>query len=138
MITLVDISDTILYKLEKAHNQVLEMINACVSHEMRNPLNSIIAQNIEKDFLYDELEQTLKYYKSSLRSISSQQCQFFKKCSQLTSKLRSGLKIQRSSGNILTFIVQDLLDYAQIRSGKFRKNLSEFSIFEAVNEVMLI
>lgn len=71
MITLVDISDTILYKLEKAHNQVLEMINACVSHEMRNPLNSIIAQNIEKDFLYDELEQTLKYYKSSLRSISS-------------------------------------------------------------------
>lgn len=31
------------------------MINACVSHEMRNPLNSIIACNIEKRELYKEL-----------------------------------------------------------------------------------
>ena len=33
------------------------MINACVSHEMRNPLNSIIALNIEKNELYKELER---------------------------------------------------------------------------------
>ena len=31
------------------------MINACVSHELRNPLNSIISQNLEKKFLYEEL-----------------------------------------------------------------------------------
>ena len=43
MLQLVNTSGSILYKLEKAHNQVLEMINACVSHEMRNPLNSIVA-----------------------------------------------------------------------------------------------
>lgn len=37
---------SILYNIEKTQTQMLEMINACVSHEMRNPLNSIIAQNI--------------------------------------------------------------------------------------------
>jgi signal transduction histidine kinase len=40
-------------------NQALEMINACVSHEMRNPLNSIVAHNIEKKHLYIKLEQAL-------------------------------------------------------------------------------
>jgi signal transduction histidine kinase len=53
-------------------------------------------------------------------------------------KLNKGLKVQQSSGNVLSFIVQDLLDYAQIRSGKFRKNISEFCIKEAVDEIMLI
>jgi signal transduction histidine kinase len=40
-------------------NQALEMINACVSHEMRNPLNSIVAHNIEKKHLYIKLEKAL-------------------------------------------------------------------------------
>ena len=31
------------------------MINATVSHELRNPLNSLIAQNIEKKALYKEV-----------------------------------------------------------------------------------
>ena len=31
------------------------MINACVSHELRNPLNSVIAQNIKKKSLYSNL-----------------------------------------------------------------------------------
>jgi signal transduction histidine kinase len=63
---------------------------------------------------------------------------FFKKCDEIISKLKSGLKVQRSSGNVLTFIVQDLLDYAQMRSGKFRKNIQEFNIKDAVEDVMLI
>jgi hypothetical protein len=53
-------------------------------------------------------------------------------------KLKSGWKVQQSSANILTFIVQDLLDYAQIKSGKFRKNIMEFNVISAVEEVMLI
>ena len=39
------------------------MINACVSHEMRNPLNSIIAQNIEKKHLYLKIEEKIKKMK---------------------------------------------------------------------------
>ena len=43
----------------KNKNELLEMINACVSHELRNPLNSIIATNIEKKHLYKKLRDLL-------------------------------------------------------------------------------
>ena len=36
------------------------MINACVSHELRNPLNSIKALNYEKQYLYDLIDKNLK------------------------------------------------------------------------------
>ena len=38
----------------------------------------------------------------------------------------------------MKFLVQDLLDYAQIKAGKFRKNIEEFSIREAIENVMCI
>jgi len=51
-----DVSASVLYDLKLAENKLLAMINACVSHELRNPLNSIIAQNILKSALYNEME----------------------------------------------------------------------------------
>ena len=36
------------------------MINACVSHELRNPLNAIIAINIERRILFEELKKTFE------------------------------------------------------------------------------
>ena len=35
------------------------LINATVSHELRNPLNSLIAQNMEKTALYKELREEI-------------------------------------------------------------------------------
>jgi signal transduction histidine kinase len=32
------------------------MINACVSHELRNPLNAMIAMNYEQEALYKQLK----------------------------------------------------------------------------------
>ena len=43
MLQFINISSIILYDMEKSQNQLLGMVNACVSHEMRNPLNSIVA-----------------------------------------------------------------------------------------------
>jgi signal transduction histidine kinase len=102
-----DITGTVQYRLEKSHNQVLEMINACVSHEMRNPLNSIVAQNIEKEFVYEELEDTLRYFKATISesSMTIIQQRFFIKCSDIIKKLQNGLKVQKSSANVLAFIV---------------------------------
>jgi len=40
----IDISDKMLYNDAKAEQQFLEMINGAVSHELRNPLNSMIGQ----------------------------------------------------------------------------------------------
>ena len=38
----------------------------------------------------------------------------------------------------MKFLIQDLLDYAQIKAGKFRKVIAEFNIKEAVEEMMSI
>ena len=46
------------------------------------------------------------------------------------------LKIQTSSTKILNFLVNDMLDFAQLRSGKFRRDLSSFNIKEAIQEIV--
>jgi len=38
----------------------------------------------------------------------------------------------------MKYMIQDLLDFAQIKAGKFRKNISEFNIREAIEKVMCI
>ena len=35
------------------------MVNAFVSHELRNPLQSIVAQNIKKSKLYESLKKII-------------------------------------------------------------------------------
>lgn len=90
-----------MYDKEQAQNAFLSLVNACISHELRNPLNSIIAQNIEKSSLYQEL-------KSILASPNPNLCN----CNKIIAELEQGLKVQGSSADIMGFIVQDMLDYA--------------------------
>ena len=52
MISVIDNSHEVQHNKEKAHIELLTMINATVSHELRNPLNSIAAINIQKEMLY--------------------------------------------------------------------------------------
>lgn len=59
MITILNSSHEIQHNKEKAHNELLSMINAAVSHELRNPLNSISAINLQKEMLYNELESII-------------------------------------------------------------------------------
>ena len=42
MLCFMDISQKILYDTSKAEGELLSLINSTISHEMRNPLNSII------------------------------------------------------------------------------------------------
>ena len=44
MLCFTDISQRILYDTSKAEGELLTLINSTISHEMRNPLNSIINQ----------------------------------------------------------------------------------------------
>jgi outer membrane lipopolysaccharide assembly protein LptE/RlpB len=48
------------YDLEKSQKELLMLINATVSHELRNPLNSLIAQKMEKEALYVELKEEIE------------------------------------------------------------------------------
>ena len=38
----------------------------------------------------------------------------------------------------MQFLIQDLLDFAQIKAGKFRKNIKVFNIRDAITNVMNI
>ena len=125
-----DISAAIMYDQQQAKSTLLALINACVSHELRNPLNSIMAQNIEKQNLYKELKEHLKTLNPKDKGV--------KRCMEIVKKLDSGMKVQDSSASMMSFLVQDLLDYAQIRSDKFRKVLGHFNIRNSIEKVMCI
>jgi signal transduction histidine kinase len=43
MIQMMDVSSSILFGLMKDKNYMLQMINASISHEIKNPLNAFIA-----------------------------------------------------------------------------------------------
>ena len=59
MLKLFNVSKDILYDREKTHSELLMLINATVSHELRNPLNSLMAHNMEKTALYKELSEVI-------------------------------------------------------------------------------
>ena len=46
-----------MYGQSKAKSEFLSLINASVSHELRNPLNSIAAQNKLKSAIYQNLKE---------------------------------------------------------------------------------
>jgi len=46
--------------------------------------------------------------------------------------------VQESSAQFMALLVQDFLDYAQIKAGKFRQNIKEFNIRDTVEKVMCI
>lgn len=43
-----------------------------------------------------------------------------------------------SSEKILNFLVNDILDFAQLRGGKFRKNKEIFNLNDSINEIISI
>ena len=44
----------------------------------------------------------------------------------------------KSSVKLLDFLINDILDYAQLRSGKFRMRVTSFDLREAIEEIILI
>ncbi len=56
MLQIIDISQTITLNEKILENEMMGNINATTSHELRNPLNSLIAQNFKKDALYEEIK----------------------------------------------------------------------------------
>jgi len=59
MITGCNVTKCILFDQLKQHNEILSIINATTSHELRNPLNALIACNVESEALYARFEQII-------------------------------------------------------------------------------
>ena len=49
LLQIIDVNDKILYDEAKAEQSFLTLINAAISHELRNPLNSLIGQILNMD-----------------------------------------------------------------------------------------
>ena len=133
LLQIIDVTSYILYTEFKAKNQFTSLINACVSHELRNPLNSIIAKNIEKSALYLQLQKKLKLMDTNIQDKDN-----FKQCFDILDELVEGKKVQQNSAELMSFIIQDLLDFSQIKGDKFRKNNTVFNIEDTVEKVMCI
>jgi signal transduction histidine kinase len=99
---MINISHTILYNQQKTENKFLGLLNACVSHEIRNPLNSIIASNIERKFLYKQINKLVNKISGNFKIQAD--------LKSILVELKKGRKVQQSSADLMKFIVQDLLD----------------------------
>ena len=55
MIQIIDIQDKILYGEVKAEKTYLTLMNATVSHELRNPLNSLVSGIENMEFYFQNL-----------------------------------------------------------------------------------
>lgn len=111
---------------------MLQTINAMVSHEMRNPINSILCQNVRQLELAEELEKITRELKNN------NVLETKKKLKKLQKKYQLSINIQQASTKLLNFFVNDMLVLSQIKEGKFRKECSNFDIREAVEEIMSI
>ena len=45
-------------------------------------------------------------------------------------------KISKTSSKLMLYNVEDLLDYGQMESGNFRKNLQQFDVKKAIQEII--
>ena len=97
-----------------------------VSHEMRNPLNSINSMILKIKMLLESLQGVVaeqKLHKNIVKTIK----ELFNSCDVL-----------QSSSKLLNFCVNDMLSLSQINSDKFRKNCSNIDIRKTVNEIIAI
>jgi signal transduction histidine kinase len=100
LIQIVDVSHHILYTEFKAKVEFTSLINACVSHELRNPLNSIMAKNIEKEALYKELTRLFSEFNPNTKESEP-----IVKCKEIVKKLEEGRIVQENSAKFMKFIV---------------------------------
>ena len=47
VIKISDVTINIKFDLNQGEKRLLELVNACVSHEMRNPINAILGMNMK-------------------------------------------------------------------------------------------
>ena len=102
MVILRDITEVVRKEYTRSIAKLSEIMVASASHDMRTPLNTIINMH--------------HIIELKVRDPQLLQC----------------LKVARSSSNLLLFLVNDTLDYFQIRSGKFKIKADLASIFDIV------
>ena len=132
MLAFVDISQKILYNTAKAQTELLSLINSTISHEMRNPLNSIINECKIQQIMIFSLQQLMSTCQQMMPP------DIFSQTVDVIQKLMRGNKVQKSSSELLMLNVEDILGYAQIKNNRFTKHLKPFNIKRSVQDIMEI
>jgi signal transduction histidine kinase len=131
MLCFTDISQKILYDTSKAEGELLSLINSTISHEMRNPLNSIVNQCTIMESLLHSFKLLIEQIKKLGAGFSNLEEQFV----EIHKEVSSSINIQQSSSNLLLMNVEDILGYAQIKANKFNKIIKKFNIKKAIEEI---
>ena len=108
----------------------MSLTNSTISHEMRNPLNSILAMCQ----IQEESIRQLNEFKAKIRSKLSKE--EFDELQQIVDDMKSQNSTCSTSSKMLQFHVEDVLGLSQIKAKKFKKNEELFDIEQAVKEVI--
>ena len=128
---MIDVSHKLLYNEAKAEGSFLTLINAAVSHELRNPLNSLIAQVSTMSEFFDDVIKIIKQLPDS---------EFKHKLYLMFNSILTCGKKMASATKFIDFFVHDILDYTLLNQSKktFMKNITIFNILTAIKEIKQI
>ena len=139
LVQIIDVSHKILYLDIKSQEHMFTMVNAMVSHELRNPLTSLLAQ-LEQQA---KIKAQLNKFIADLRTAADAQQQYA--LPRVIAKLQTfeqdltttNKKIQQSS-KFINYFIHDILDFSILRDGghKFVKHESVFDVKDAVHEIV--
>ena len=93
---------------ETSNSKILTIMQATISHELRNPLNAIIAINMEKATFYNKLA-------SILNSKVCNPLHIIIMAKEIQTKLMKNHKVHESSAQLMKYLICDLMDYGQIK-----------------------
>jgi len=108
------------------------MINAAVSHELRNPLNSLIGQVSAMKEFFRNFNRVLKEMKEDPVVVE--------KLKQIQTGLEQCSGKMSSACKFIDFFVHDILDYTLLNkeSNTFMKDNKTFEIPQAIKEIQEI
>lgn len=128
---IIDMSKDIMYSVANGEKKLMALINATVSHEMRNPLNSIHSQLIKQTQINEKLKEFIETHLNK-----KEHKKLRKKLNKLHIEQHDSINVNLASSKILNFLVNDILDFSQLRFGIFRKDIGNFSIKDTIEEII--
>lgn len=91
------------------------MVNASVQQEIRNPINSIHCQSVVINMLKRMIDDLIKYASTNKMSFEH----IKEKLLAIKRHISEAMGINVSSEKLVSFLIEDFMDMASLRTGKF-------------------
>jgi signal transduction histidine kinase len=139
LVQCIDMSDKMLYNEVKAEQSFLTLINATVSHELGNPLASLIGQRDSLKEVLRGLEHVISMMKP-LETTSPEIAKIVGIMIKIHTELKVTTKKIVSAAKFIDYFVHDMLDYTMLNKEEknFVKSVSIFDIRNAIGEIVEI